>query len=285
MRKNKPEYTNIHKQRSFMYIGDVNQSRHISIKMKCDECSEEYKGKIGTALRQEEIVGHHQCRSCSSRRAGLKTAAKMSKIYSERWMGDKNPMQNKEYRDKISKSLKGRKFSEERKQTLRKPKSKTDKIIEAANRPHERARRSKLALERMNDRTLGTKHCFGNFNVGWVTTLKTIQPIWCRSGLEKRFLKAVSDIDSVEFVESAESMRIQYMQDKQKHVYLPDFKIKFKDESVLIVETKGSYFLQIHKEKWECKEKALKRFCKKNGFKYCIITEKDIDTWLEQLKK
>ncbi len=267
-----------------MYIGNVNQSRHISIEMRCDECSEEYKGKIGTALHQEEIIGRHQCRRCSSRRAGKKTAEKMSKIYSERWLGDKNPMANKEYRDKISKALKGRKFSEERKQGLRKPKSKTDKIIEAANRPHERERRRKLALERMNDRTLGTKHCFGSFDVGWVDTKKTVQPIWCRSGLEKKFLKEMSELDKVAFIESAESIRITYTKEKQKHVYLPDFKVTFNDEKVLIVETKGSYFLRIKKDNWACKEKALKRFCNKNGFEYCILTEKDIDQWLEQLR-
>ena len=58
-----------------MYLEDMEKPGYFTVKMKCDECGVEYNAKVRTVWRQEEIVGHHQCKSCSSRRAGKNTAS------------------------------------------------------------------------------------------------------------------------------------------------------------------------------------------------------------------
>lgn len=273
--------------------------KSVSVNAKCDECGTEYKAKISTALRQKKIVGHHQCRYCSSRRAGKKTAEKMGEIYSLMYSGDNNFSKKPGVGEKISKALKGKSFSEEHKQKLRKPKLKKDKIIEASNRPEEVQRRknrmilnnpmNKVECREKVSKTISELYSNGNYNrickkykTGWVKISKTFNAIWCRSGLEKEFLYKSENCDKIKLIESAENLRISYEYNGSQHKYLPDFKVVMDDDSFFIVEIKGSYFET--EPKWIYKKAALKEFCEKLGIIYVILTEKDIDKWLEQLK-
>ena len=95
-------------------------------------------------------------------------------------------------------------------------------------------------------------------------------------------MEQISDISKVVSVESAEGIELEYEVDGKKHVYLPDFKVVFEDGSVQIVETKGSFFLNDRRAIG--KNEALKNYCEQNGFSWVVLTEKEIDKWLEQLK-
>ena len=273
--------------------------KSISVNACCDECGTNYKAKISTALRQEKLVGHHQCRRCSSRRAGKKTAEKMSEVYSRLYSGEGNFSKKPGVSEKISKALKGRKFSEERKQGLRKKKNITEKFLNAMQEPALRENRSKRMKEKnpTEDPKVREKisetvtalyqsgkcHSFKKFKTGWMETDKTKSPIWCRSGLEKDFLKKASKCEDVEQIESAEKIRISYEFNGSKHNYLPDFKVVMKNGINIIVEVKGSYFMNL--PNWESKRLALVEFCGKLGICYLVITEKEIDQWLDKLKE
>ena len=267
-----------------MYIGDIKQPSYFTIDMQCDECPAKYKAKIRTILKQESVVGHHQCRKCSSRRAGKKTGAKMAAVYSTLYSGDGNPSKKPGVGKKISDAKSGVAFTDEHKKALCKPKSKTDKIIEAANRPEERERRRLRAIARMTDPArvgLCPKCGFANFDTGWVKTEKTVAEIWCRSGLEKYFLREATKLDCIELIESAEYLRIPYMLEDKKHVYLPDFKLLLKSGEILIVEVKGSFFSKMADA--EPKRNVLEIFCKEQGWSCVSITEKEVDKWLTWL--
>ncbi len=252
-----------------------------SVLTKCDECGQEYRARISTAIRQIEVVGHHQCRSCSSRRAGKKTAAKMSAIYSERWKGDGNIAKRPEVRAKVSATKTGVKFTEAHKQALRKPKTKTDLIKEAANRPEEVKRRSDRAIARVQNHTNRS-----NYDVGDYKTTKTPKSIYCRSGLEKKFLEYSEHISSIIKIESAEDIVIPYVKDGRDRNYLPDFKILLQDGKVFLVETKGSYFQDVlHVEECRLKEVALLDYCTKQGYGCVTLNEKEFKEWLRSLER
>jgi hypothetical protein len=252
-------------------------SGYKSVPLKCDECGQDYVGKLNTARKQIEEIGLHQCRSCSSRRAGKKTAAKMSHIYSVLYSGDGNPAKKPGVGKKISEAKKGIPLTEEQKRKLCKPKSKTDKIKEAANRPEERARRSKLMAERMiaNDVRLKAK-------VSYVTIDKSPTPLLCRSKLEEKFIKKADWCSKIKAIASAERLCLPYYKDGVLLHYLPDFRIDLVDNSVYIVEIKGEYFK--NEEEVLLKMKTLQVFCNLNNFSCVLLSERDIHKWLEQFK-
>jgi hypothetical protein len=266
-----------------MYLEDMKKPGYFTVKMKCDECEVEYNAKVRTVWRQETVVGHHQCRKCSSRRAGKKTASHGD--FSNLVNGERYSARPDIWK-KVAAGKKGKVFTEEHKKALQKPKSKTEKIIEAANRPEERERRRKRAIIMMHDpkRSGRWGYCgFGEFKVGWIETNKTLSPIWYRSGLEKYFVERVSENTKVVSMESAEGIEISYDLDGKKHIYLPDFKLVLNDGSVIIVEIKGSYFAQ--DKRTLPKQRALEEYCKIHGFSSVLLTEKEIDKWLELLKE
>ena len=281
-----------------MYIEDINKPGYFTVKMQCDECGANYNAKVRTVLRQEDIVGHHQCKRCSSRRAGKKTAAKMSETYSQWYSGEGNFAKKPGIGKKISDAKKGIALTEEHKKALQKPKSKTKNIIDAANRPEEVARRSARMKSNnpANDpkvrekisQTISKLYADGTYDnfynsmkTGWVSTDKTLRPIWCRSGLEKEFLHKCSTCAKIRLIESAENIRIGYEHNGYQHKYLPDFKITMEDGVSIIVEIKSSYFATM--PNWEHKKKALHEFCRTIDIQYIVLSEKEIDEWLEPL--
>jgi hypothetical protein len=257
-----------------MYLEDMHKPGYFTVRMKCDECGQDYNAKVRTVWKQETDVGHHQCKCCSSRRAGKNTFAKT---------GGANLIYGKEYLrrpdiwKKISKSKSGIAFTEDHKKALRKPKSKTDKIIEAANRPEERERRSRLMVERL----LSDKHRIGGIHE-YVATKKTKEVILCRSKLEARFLRKIDDLDCVVTVESAEKLRLPYIKEGCIHHYLPDFLLHTKNGDI-IVEMKGTN--RINSEDTKKKIEILENFCRDNKCSFAVLTERTMHKWLEQLKK
>lgn len=268
-----------------------------SVLSKCDECGNEYKATISTAERQMATLGVMQCRSCSSRRAGKKAAATLKYLDVIVHYGKDNIMHRPEVKKKFSELTKGRPFTEVHKEALRKPKSKTDKIKEAANRPEEVARRSSRMKSKNPMDNLETRDKMKNtivdlyisgkmgsskkYNTGWISNCKTLAPIWCRSGLEKIFLEKVVKNEVVTLVESAEYLRIPYIYKDTNHIYLPDFKLTLTNGLVVIVETKSSYFQTFEKDK--VKMKVLEAYCVERNLEYKILNEKEIDLWLEEL--
>lgn len=248
-----------------------------SVPLICDDCSEQYVGKLNTARKQKTELGKHQCRSCSSRRAGKKTAAKMSAIYSVWYSGDGNPAKRPGVGEKISRTKKGVPLSEENKKKLCKPKSKTAKIKEAANRPEERARRSKLMAERMMNRD-GRLKC----KISYVNISKSTIPLLCRSKLEEKFVKKADACAKIKAISSAERLCLPFYRDGVLSHYLPDFRLDLIDGSVFIVEIKGEYFKD--DEDVKLKMDALEAFCNLNDFNCVLLTERDIHKWLELLK-
>lgn len=199
----------------------------------------------------------------------------MASTYSELYSGDGNPAKKTGVGDKISKTKKGIP-SKANKLALRKPKSKTDKIKEAANRPEERERRSLL----MANRLIGGYRLSGTNET--VTTIKSNCPILCRSKLEAKFLRKLDDFDKVLSVESAEKLKLPYIFEGAYHHYLPDFKIKMIDGKIIIIEIKGS-----HREFDEAtliKQSVLRSYCEKNNFKEFLLTERTMHIWLETLR-
>lgn len=274
--------------------------KSVSVKAKCDEvdCGVEYKARISTALKQEKEIGHHQCKKCSSRRAGRKTAQKMAKEYSRLYSGDGNPAKRPGVGDKISKTKKGVKLTEDHKASLRKPKKKSEKFLLAmqdSNLRAERSNRMKLknpvrnpeVREKISNSITnhflegGNRVFYSRMKTGWVSNEKTKNPIWCRSGLEKRFLAQIEQHNWISCVESAEGLRIKYLFEGIIHNYLPDFKLTFDNDLFIIVEIKSSYFATL--PKWDFKLKALHEFCEYLNIEYSVLSEKEEHKWSEIL--
>jgi hypothetical protein len=279
-----------------MYIDSIEgMSMNKTISLICDICNKSYYGKVKTALRHIELFNKHQCTHCSHVRGGKKTAERMSKLYSIWYSGEGNPAKKPGVGAKISSAKKGVPFSEEHKKALCKPKSNTDKIKEAANRPEEVARRRERMLSNNPSKRFDVKRkisesvsslmASGEFtrslDVGFVSTLKTVVPIWCRSGLEKKFVKLCDNCKEIKSIESAEYLKIPYEFNGSKHYYLPDFIITLKNDSRIIVEIKSSYFQTF--ENWVSKFTALNEYSSKNGVSCFVLNEKEVEQWQEQL--
>ena len=261
-----------------MYLDDYESvAGYKSVPLICEDCKKEYVGKLNTARKQKEQLGKHQCRSCSSRRAGKKTAAKMSAIYSAWYSGDGNPAKKPGVGEKISKSKKGIPLSPENIKKLCKPKSKTEKIKEAANRPEERSRRSKLMAERMMNAD-GKLKC----KINYIKIDKCENLLLCRSKLEEKFVKKADTCNKIKAISSAEKLCLPYYKNGVLKHYLPDFRLDLVDGNVYIVEIKGEYFKD--DEDVKTKMDILKSFCDLNNFKCVLLTERDIHKWLEPLK-
>lgn len=285
-----------------MFLEDIKGKwKCTSVDTRCDECGVEYKAKISTALKQEEIVGHHQCRRCSSRRAGKKTAEKMRDVYSLLYSGEGNFAKKPGVGEKISNAKKGVPLTDKHKESLRKPKTITDKFLLAmqdselrknrsdrmkkdnpAKRPEVRALISKTISEQIANGGVNN-FLYKRLKTGWVFNSKIKKPIWCRSGLEMRFLDTVLNCNFITCVESAENIRIKYMFEGIEHNYLPDFKLWFDDGSYIIVEIKSTYYAT--NPKWKYKLQALDSFCKILEISYLVLTEKEEKEWQDLLRK
>lgn len=242
----------------------------------CDNCNFCEVLKTKTILKFYREYGKVICRKCYQSIIGKAVGAKMASTYSKMYSGDGNFAKKPGVGEKISKANKGVLFSEERKKNLCVPKKFTEKIKEAANRPHERERRSRL----MADRLINGNHNFSSRN-HIIKTLKSGDFIRCRSKLEVNFIKKLDHCSLVKSVESAEYLKLVYNVEGVNKIYLPDFKLILNNGDVLIIEVKSVFYMK--KRNTGNKLKTLKAYAEQNGIMWGLVTERTIKLWLERL--
>ena len=127
----------------------------------------------------------------------------------------------------------------------------------------------------------GTKHNCGDFfnelkekqkgitdrTSGYIKLKKSKEPVWYDSLYE---LKVLKDLDSCSFVQEikTQSLIIPY---KEENIYYPDIQLLLNDGSLVIIEVKQFREMVNKRNLW--KRKALRKYCKENGFAYAIIDQ------------
>ena len=91
-----------------------------------------------------------------------------------------------------------------------------------------------------------------------------------RSSWEKKFIEYMDgNQDIVSFKE--DPFRIEYFYD-QKRNYIPDFLVEYKNGNKELIEIKPEAFKKYKRNK--LKFAAGRQYCKQNGLKYRVLTEK-----------
>ena len=127
----------------------------------------------------------------------------------------------------------------------------------------------------------GTKHNCGDFfkelkeiqkgivgkTSGYIKLDKSKVPVWYDSLYELKILK---DLDKCYFVQEikTQSLSIPYRED---NIYYPDIQLLLNDGSLVVIEVKP--FMEMVNKRNLWKRKALRKYCKKNGFAYAIIDQ------------
>ena len=117
-------------------------------------------------------------------------------------------------------------------------------------------------------------------------------PIICRSSWETKMCEWLDyNKDVIEW--SSEGHRIRYMFEGKGRIYYPDYYAMFKNRKKFIVEVKPQKDLRMPRKKGgkshktmlirehtflmnQAKFKAARQYCKKLGYDFIIITEKDL---------
>jgi hypothetical protein len=246
---------------------------------ECDKCHKYCQLKTKTILKLYNLYKEIYCRNCYQSITGKKTAAKMSAIYSKWYSGAGNFCHKPGVAEKISKARTGVPLTDAHRKALSIPKSKCDKIREAANRPEERERRSKLMCDRMKN-GYSIDKAYGINTV--VKIGKSVKEILCRSNLEKSFLEKVDICSKIISIESAEYLKIPYVLNGSSHLYLPDFKIVTQEGQIIFVEIKP--FAWANNEETLVKKKVLDIYCADHNYLSVLLTERSMHIWLEQYK-
>jgi hypothetical protein len=116
-------------------------------------------------------------------------------------------------------------------------------------------------------------------------------PIICRSSWETKMCIWLDNNNNV-LEWSSEGHRIPYFFEGRNRIYYPDFYVMFRSRKKFIVEVKPEKDMRMPKKKKksqrtmllrehtflmnQAKFKAAKRYCKKLGYKFIVITEKDL---------
>ncbi len=127
----------------------------------------------------------------------------------------------------------------------------------------------------------GTKHNCGDFfnelkeipkgivgkTSGYIKLEKSKEPVWYDSLYE---LKVLKDLDKCSFVQEikTQSFNIPYKNGKN---YYPDIQLLLNDGSFIVIEIKP--FMEMVNKRNLWKRKALRKYCKANGFAYAIIDQ------------
>ena len=119
-------------------------------------------------------------------------------------------------------------------------------------------------------------------NSGFLNLKKSKEPIEYDSELEKSILE---DLDNCVFVKKikTQSLVVPYNSKTGKKVktYIPDIQLLLVDNSIVIIEVKP--VIEMINSKVLRKHKALRKYCKENGFGFTIVGEKYYS--FEDLKK
>ncbi len=100
-----------------------------------------------------------------------------------------------------------------------------------------------------------------------------------RSMWERRFMIYCDRSDNV-LEWNSESIHIPYVspKDDRLHNYYPDFYVKYKDvngntvEKIIEIKPQWQKKWSVNKAKW----KAAKEYCKEHGYKFQVLTEKEL---------
>lgn len=100
---------------------------------------------------------------------------------------------------------------------------------------------------------------------GYIKLENSKEPVWYDSLYE---LKVLKDLDKCSFVQEikTQSLVIPY---KERRIFYPDIQLLLKDGSLIIIEVKPFKEMVNKRNLW--KRKALRKYCKENGFACAII--------------
>jgi hypothetical protein len=162
-----------------------------------------------------------------------------------------------ETRRKLSLAKKGKKLTEE--QRLRRPRGYHFK----------HSQETKDKLSRMKK---GKVRSRSYYKSGTYETKKCKEPITYLSSYERDFLKICDYSKLIVSIEIPDP--IEYKIAGGNHNYYPDFLITTDSGMKIIIEIKA--YNMLYDKKVLVKKYAAKKWCRKNGMKYIILTEKDI---------
>jgi hypothetical protein len=110
------------------------------------------------------------------------------------------------------------------------------------------------------------------YKSGTYETKKCKEPITYLSSYERDFLKICDYSKLIVSIEIPDP--IEYKMAGGNHNYYPDFLITTDSGMKIIIEVKA--YNMLYDKKVLVKKYAAKKWCRKNGMKYIILTEKDI---------
>lgn len=111
---------------------------------------------------------------------------------------------------------------------------------------------------------------------GHVISVKNNDIIEFESSLERDFVYLLEYNQNVlNYCE--QPIQIEYFNNNRKYHYIPDFYVKYLDNTQDIIEIKYEKDLLEKSKDFEVKFKAANEFCSLNGFNFRIISEKDIN--------
>ncbi len=129
------------------------------------------------------------------------------------------------------------------------------------------------ALSRISkDPQAALKNYYKNRKTGKYKPNKSNKPIGYLSSWELEFMKLCDKNKQILRIDSIEES-IPYNYDGKDHLYIPDLKLTI-ENLIVIVEIKPAIF--VNDSKVIAKRLAGKLYCRKNGYKYITLTEKDI---------
>lgn len=185
---------------------------------------------------------------------------------------------DREVKEKISKSLTGRKQSED---TLKKRsesmKGKRNALgyrhTDKAKKSMSNTRRSKEYLKKQSKWLYKCGGYKFNFKRGKVYSVKSGKELTFLSSWEKYFILKCNELDIINYIDSGDSVIIKYVNpiDNEVHSYIPDFKITLSNGRILVIEIKPN-FLYNDPVVVAKRNSALIEFSK-IGYSYITVTE------------
>jgi len=115
---------------------------------------------------------------------------------------------------------------------------------------------------------------------GIIPTMKSDEPIWFESSLERDFALILEYKPDVYFYKD-QPVTIEYFYDGKTRKYTPDFFVQFKDESCMkpwLCEVKFKEELKEKFSEYKPRFRAAKEYCRIRGWEFKIYTEEYIRT-------
>ena len=117
----------------------------------------------------------------------------------------------------------------------------------------------------------------GRTIVGYMPSEHSTDVIPHESNLEKDFIYILKFDPKVVSVK-AQPLEIPYSLDGKKKIYVPDFLVKYKDDSQVIFEVKYGSHVEKYRNELAPKFSAARKYAKVVGLKFKVITDAEIRT-------